>query len=160
MDIDFSVLNVSFSQKPLIIGGKAMEYYGLREAGNDIDIVICKEDFVKLALSHPHSLKNIWGDLGVVIGTFECWKTIQCLNYQELIQDVIQENDYAVLSLEKLLLQKVQVKNDPKSEKDVALIAKKINEINYKNFDQLLKENEQILNTITDYSFLEEVLPS
>lgn len=40
MNIDLSNLDFSFQARPLLIGGKAMEYYGLRQAGSDIDFVI------------------------------------------------------------------------------------------------------------------------
>jgi hypothetical protein len=39
MEINLSVLNYKFMNKPLLIGGKAMEYYGLRKAGLDINSV-------------------------------------------------------------------------------------------------------------------------
>ena len=36
MNIELGKLDYKFKYKPLIIGGKAMEYYGLRKAGVDI----------------------------------------------------------------------------------------------------------------------------
>ena len=40
LNIDLSKLNFAFRTRPLLIGGKAMEYYGLRKAGEDINFVI------------------------------------------------------------------------------------------------------------------------
>jgi hypothetical protein len=70
MTIDFSSLNFTFSKKPLLVGGKAMEYYGLRKAGVDIDIIITKEDFARLIKLYPTSLKDLWGDFGVAVYSF------------------------------------------------------------------------------------------
>ena len=44
MEIDLNILEYKFKHKPLLIGGKAMEYYGLRKAGLDIDLVINNSD--------------------------------------------------------------------------------------------------------------------
>jgi len=41
-----SARNLTFTRKPIIIGGKAMEFYGMRK-GADIDLVICNEDYQK-----------------------------------------------------------------------------------------------------------------
>lgn len=32
--------NLNFSTKPLLVGGMAMEYYGLRKSGADIDLIM------------------------------------------------------------------------------------------------------------------------
>ena len=41
-------LGYEFRSRPLLIGGKAMEYYGLRKAGDDIDFVLAAEDHREL----------------------------------------------------------------------------------------------------------------
>ena len=48
MEIDLKILEFNFLHKPLVIGGKAMEYYGLRKAVLDIDLVIHNEDHKNL----------------------------------------------------------------------------------------------------------------
>ena len=45
MDIDLGNLNYNFKKKQLLVGGKAMEFYGLRKAGEDIDFIVSKEDY-------------------------------------------------------------------------------------------------------------------
>ena len=42
-----------FRLKPLLIGGKAMEHYDLRRAGDDIDFVVSAEDYSALANLYP-----------------------------------------------------------------------------------------------------------
>ena len=49
LDIPLDTLAYPFREKPLLIGGKAMEYYGLRKAGDDIDLVISVADHTRLA---------------------------------------------------------------------------------------------------------------
>ncbi len=53
-------LKFKFSQKPLLIGGVAMEFYKLRKGGDDTDFVISRKDYRKLALKYPGSKKKIW----------------------------------------------------------------------------------------------------
>ena len=53
MIIDLSKLDFTFQTSPLLIGGKAMEYYGLRQAGNDIDFVITSADYQRLSQKYP-----------------------------------------------------------------------------------------------------------
>lgn len=43
------ISNLCFSNKPILVGGMAMEYYGLRKSGNDIDLVVSDEDYQTLA---------------------------------------------------------------------------------------------------------------
>ena len=39
-------LHYQFIDKPLIVGGLAMEYYGLRKHGDDVDFIITDRDGV------------------------------------------------------------------------------------------------------------------
>jgi hypothetical protein len=77
-EIALEKLEVAFTSKPILIGGQAMEYYGLRKSGQDIDFVVTPEDYEQLAHKYPDALKDIWGDLGVCVFEFEVWRTI-CL---------------------------------------------------------------------------------
>ena len=47
MNIKLEKLDYKFKYKPLLIGGKAMEYYGLRKAGVDISTPKPIEDTMK-----------------------------------------------------------------------------------------------------------------
>jgi hypothetical protein len=42
---EFNKNSLSFKKKPVLIGGMAKEYYGLRKTGMDIDLVISDEDY-------------------------------------------------------------------------------------------------------------------
>lgn len=108
-----------------------MEYYGLRE-GNDIDFVVSEEDYNALAKKHPDSKKELFGDLGLVIDDFEFWISICLFDYKKLNQDAVDQGEYLVISLEKLLLLKaLGMSKSEKYKKDLELIVKKILDIQY-----------------------------
>jgi hypothetical protein len=134
MDIDLSKLNFTFSAKPLLIGGMAMQYYGLRPAGADIDFVITVKDYERLAAQYPEFLKEIWGDLGVCVFEFEIWKSICLFGYKDLAQGAVEQEDYLVISLEKLLLLKAMGMKVEKYHHDLELIVERIAAQQYANF--------------------------
>lgn len=106
-DIIDQVLNLheydfNFKTKPLIIGGLAMEYYGLRKRGADIDLVITNEDYLNLSGKYPQNKKDIWGDLGVVVGSFEIWRSIALLDYNFYAEGSAEFDNYRVVSFDKL----------------------------------------------------------
>ncbi|HEY3341495.1 MAG TPA: hypothetical protein VGK81_05735 [Anaerolineae bacterium] len=126
MNIPLTKLNYTFRAKPLLIGGMAMEYYGLRKAGTDIDLVVIREDYTALAQSYPDRLKDLWGDLGVCPYEFEIWTSIMLFEYADLAMDAIDAGDYLVISLEKLLFLKTLGMQVEKYHNDMELIVKKI----------------------------------
>ncbi|MGC9779837.1 MAG: hypothetical protein HZR80_11390 [Candidatus Heimdallarchaeota archaeon] len=132
MELNLEKLNYKFIKKPLFVGGKAMEYYGLRKAGNDIDFIVMKDDYDQLAKKYPNNLKDIFGDKGVCIYDFEIWKTIRWHNYFDLNQNAIEEENYLIISLEKLLLLKALAMEIPKYYEDLELIVKKIQHLKEK----------------------------
>ena len=135
MDIDLTPLDFEFSSKPLLIGGKAKEYYGIRKSGADIDFVVTPEDYERLAAKYPNNLKDLYGDFGVIVHGFEIWKTICQFDYAYLSEKAIDIGLYTIISLEKLLfLTALGMKKD-KYQKDLALIVDKIFKIQYKDFD-------------------------
>lgn len=159
MNIDYSSLKFTFSKKPLLIGGKTMEYYDLRKAGNDIDFVVVKEDLVKLVKMYPNNLKDLWGDFGVVVDNFEIWKTIDYFNYDYLSEGSLEEENYLVISLEKLLLQRAMAMKKPKYFKDLELVVKKITDNQYSSFKEMKNENQQIISGLKKVSFIEKTGP-
>ena len=48
-----------FAMSPVILGGMAMKYYGLRKSGPESDFVISDVDYQTLASRHPEK-KDIW----------------------------------------------------------------------------------------------------
>lgn len=130
-DIKLAKLSYTFRTKPLLIGGKAMEYYGLRQSGEDIDFVITEHDYAQLVSLYPRHLKNLAGDLGLCIYEFEIWTSICLFNYGNLATNAIELEHYSVISLEKLLFLKTLAIENAKNERDVRLLIKKILDIQY-----------------------------
>lgn len=122
MNIDLTKLHFQFADKPLLIGGRAMQYYGIRETKNDIDFVASKRDHERLVQQYPDHLKDLFGDIGVVEFEFEIWNTICTFDYEHLKEHAIEEKDYLVASTEKLLFLKALAKDDEKNKKDLRLI--------------------------------------
>lgn len=131
LNIDLNKLKHTFHSKPLLVGGLAMEYYGLRKAGADIDFIITTGDYEALANLYPEHKKDLFGDLGVAVHEFELWKCILLFEYDFLSQGAIEEDEVKVISLEKLLFMKALAISEAKYEQDVRLIVKKIHNIQY-----------------------------
>ena len=104
---ELSKEQLGFNSKPILIGGMAMEYYGMRKSGADIDLVITDSDYQILSAKHPDSRKDLWGDLGVVVGKFEIWRSIALLDYDFYLKDAVDEGDVFVVSLDRLLFMRV-----------------------------------------------------
>jgi len=130
--------DMRFSKAPIVIGGMAMEYYGIRKAGADIDLIIHDSDYQLLAEKFPGKRKDIWGDLGIVIDPFEIWRSIMLFDYDFFSQGAISHDGILVMSLEKLLFSRVcasGIKSEQtksKYEVDLELIEKHYYEI-YRN---------------------------
>jgi|GEM_PF-961058 hypothetical protein len=157
MNLNFSKLNFTFSKKPLLIGGLAMEYFGLRKSGKDIDLVVCKEDIKKLVAKYPTKLKDLYGDFGVAVYEFEIWKTIRYFDYDYLAVDAIEEGNCLVISLDKLLIQKAIAMDTKKYFEDLKLIVKKITSDQAKKQRNIIDENNDMLSVIDNPRYVERV---
>jgi hypothetical protein len=119
------VMGLEFKHRPLLIGGGAMEHYGLREKGDDTEFVVSEEDYREAAAKNPEHRKDIFGDLGVVKEGFEVWQTILLFDYDFLSQGSVEEEGHRVISLKKLLFLKALGIKEPKYERDLRLIVEK-----------------------------------
>jgi hypothetical protein len=119
-------LEYTFTNKPLLIGGAAMEYYGLRKRGQDIDLVITKNDYLELEKLYPENKKDIFGDLGIIKDGYEAWRTIMMFDYHYLVDSAVEFNGLLMVSLEKLLFLKALGMSEEKYLADLRLIVKKI----------------------------------
>ena len=126
MEINLKILDYNFLHKPLIIGGKAMEYYGLRKAGLDIDLVIHTEDHNILKIKYPNNIKDLYGDIGICEYGFEIWNQICTFDYEYLKLNAIEETEYKIISLEKLLFLKALAIKIPKYNNDLKLVVELI----------------------------------
>lgn len=113
---------LSFQKKPLVIGGRAMEYYGIRKSGADVDLIITDEDYQRLAKQYPDKRKDLYGDLGVTIGEFEIWRSIAHLDYDFFCKDAVDEGEVLVISDDRLLWSRVCAMDVEKYRNDLVLM--------------------------------------
>jgi len=125
-----AVLDHKFDKPPIIIGGMAMEYYGIRKSGADIDLVIGDADYQGLAEKYPEKRKDIYGDFGVVIEPFEIWRSIALLDYDFFSKDAIDFGDIKMISIDRLLFSRVSAMDVQKYRDDLIMIK----EYFYNNF--------------------------
>jgi len=119
---EWHAASLRLEAKPLLIGGMAMEYYGIRKAGADIDLVVADADYQRLAAQSPASRKDLWGDLGVVLGKFEIWRSIALLDYDFYCKDAVNEGFVLVVSLDRLLFMRVIAMEVEKYRADLQLM--------------------------------------
>lgn len=111
-----------FSEKPILIGGTAMEYYGLRKAGKDMDWIITEDDYQRLAQQFPEHHKELCGDLGIEIGDFDMWRSFSLFDYSFFKQGSVETEYFRILSIDRLLWMKVCLMEIEKHRKDLDLI--------------------------------------
>ena len=114
--------NLHFSSKPILIGGRAMEYYDIRKSGKDIDFVITDKDYQKLAEEYPEKRKDLYGDLSVTINEFEIWRSIAHLDYDFFKKDAVDEGLFLVISIDRLLWTRVCAMDVEKYRNDLKLM--------------------------------------
>jgi len=160
MNLSKLVLNLKelkLKDKPILIGGGAMEYYGLRKSGHDLDIIISKRDKVRL-VKEGYKLNLFGGKTEKDIDS-----TINFKKGKDNIDLVItlNQNGYSyfknkskvikgypsllVISLNQLLLTKKlaeKYSNQKKHSRDVKLILNKVKELNQKT----IKKNNPKIN--------------
>jgi hypothetical protein len=93
----FASFSFPFLHKPLVIAGKAMEHYGLRLAGNDLDLVVHPEDFQQLHFQHPEGFfVNAAGDRGIKVDAFEFYLSQFGIEYHFLKENALEQKDHLV----------------------------------------------------------------
>ncbi|MDQ6984846.1 MAG: hypothetical protein Q9M91_03940 [Candidatus Dojkabacteria bacterium] len=119
--INLSKLDFKFKDKPLLVSGVAMMYHELRESDKDIDMILIRRDHLELSkklideadiLEEPHKsgfkeksqFSDLFGDHGILIYEFELWDSIMLFGYDELKDNALDEKDFLVISLEKLMM--------------------------------------------------------
>jgi hypothetical protein len=92
----FDTLGHTFLLKPLLVAGKAMEYYGLRP-GNDYDFLIPRDEFRSLRTTFPKEvITSTFGDGRIQIGDYTFYESQFGFSYFHLERDAIDRQDYLV----------------------------------------------------------------
>jgi len=132
MNIDLDKLNYKFINKPLLIGWKAKEFYGIRKSWEDIDFVISKEDHDNLVKIYPNNIKDLYWDIGICEFEFEIWNNICLFDYNFLKEKSIELDEFLIIGLEKLLFLTALAMKEEKYMNDLKLIVDKIIQEQYK----------------------------
>jgi hypothetical protein len=91
-----------FMHKPLVVAGQAMAYYGLRDGGDDIDLVVHPDDFELMRMVYS-SETGAYGDEFVRIGEFEIYNGFFGIDYTTLTRKAVEQQDRLIASLVCLL---------------------------------------------------------
>jgi hypothetical protein len=105
--INIQKLGYEFLDKPVIVGGLAMEYYGLRKRGADVDFIVTNRDYQRLKAQFPNNRKDVWGDFGLLIDGFELFRSIYKFDHAHYSQGAIELTNYKVINIDLLFRMKV-----------------------------------------------------
>lgn len=121
--VDIRKLGYEFLDKPVIVGGLAMEYYGLRKHGDDIDFIVTDRDYQRLKDKFPNNRKDVWGDFGILVNGFELFRSIYKFDHAHYSLGAIELTNYKIVSIEMLFRMKVfAIGVAEKHETDVKLL--------------------------------------
>ena len=105
--INIQKLGYEFLDKPVIVGGLAMEYYGLRKHGDDIDFIVTDRDYQRLKVQFPNNRKDVWGDFGILVNNFELFRSIYKFDHAHYALGAIELTNYKMISIDMLFRMKV-----------------------------------------------------
>jgi hypothetical protein len=121
--INIEKLGYEFLDKPVIFGGLAMEYYGLRKHGDDVDFLVTNCDYQRLKVQFPNNRKDIWGDFGIQVHGFEMFRSIYRLDHAHYSLGAIELQHYFVVSIDTLFRMKAFALGvAPKHDADLQLL--------------------------------------
>ena len=121
--IDIQRLGYAFLDKPVIVGGLAMEYYGLRKHGDDVDFIVTERDYQNLKVKFPNNRKDVWGDFGLLVDGFELFRSIYKFDHAHYSQGAIELTNYKIISIDMLFRMKVFAQGvAEKHDRDVQLL--------------------------------------
>lgn len=156
---EMSKLDYVFKKAPILIGGGAMEYYGMRTTGHDFDFIISREDATVLKQSYGlnHFGGKLCGPDGFCvdmdstftqIGGFEIDLAVTMFQYgyEYFVKNAVPLEEYLVVSREDLLLMKCLAASNPigwadlptgisKQRADMDLIIESIHKAKYGTFE-------------------------
>ena len=121
--INIQRLGFTFLDKPVIVGGLAMEYYGLRRHGDDIDFLVTDRDYQRLKRQFPDCRKDVWGDFGVLTRGFELFRSIYKFDHAHYARCALEFTNYWMIDIDTLFRMKVFALGvHPKHDRDVQLL--------------------------------------
>jgi len=140
--IDLNKLEISFFDKPIVVGGMAMEYYGMRKHGEDIDFIVSNRDYLQLEAKYRNFRKDMWGDFGIRVNEYELFRSMWKFDYQYFNIGAIEFNEYKIISIDMLFRMKVfAIDSEEKHKKDVELIKNYFMQFQNKEWNNYMNEN-------------------
>jgi len=118
-----------FSAKPILIGGAALAFHGVKPLDDDYDFIVSPKNFTQLQQVEDLKKLQMDDDLGLGIENFEFWLSIHGYQYDFWLEHAIDEEDFYVLSLEKLTFMTAMVADQPHYYQDLMLLINKIKSI-------------------------------
>lgn len=116
-------LGIVFDDKPILVGGAAMEYYGIRKRGDDYDFIVSARDYRKLEAKYRDRRKDMWGDFGVRVGEFELFRSMYKFDYSYFDSGSIELERVKVVSIDILFrMQVFAMGSGEKRKRDVELL--------------------------------------
>jgi len=140
--IDLNKLEISFFDKPIIVGGMAMEYYGMRKHGEDIDFIVSNRDYLQLEKKYRNFRKDMWGDFGIRVNEYELFRSMWKFDYKYFNNGAIEFNEYKIISIDMLFRMKVFAMNsEEKHKNDIELIKNYFMQFQNKEWNNYMNEN-------------------
>jgi hypothetical protein len=152
--INLEQLEITFDDKPIIVGGMAMEYYGIRKHGDDIDFIVSNNDYSKLETRYRNCRKDMWGDFGIRVNEYEMFRSMWKFDYNYFNNGSIEFDQYKIVSLDMLFRMKVfALDAEDKHKKDVELLKEYFmkfqnhewNDYMNRNIDRYLKAEKGLI---------------
>lgn len=121
--IDLTKLEIAFADKPILVGGAAMEYYGIRKRGDDYDFIVSSRDYRKLEAKHRDCRKDMWGDFGIRTGEYELFRSMYKFDYPYFDSGSTELERIKVVSIDILFrMQVFAMESGEKRKRDVELL--------------------------------------
>jgi hypothetical protein len=140
--IDLQKLDITFNDKPIIVGGMAMEYYGIRKHGDDIDFIVSNCDYKNLETRYRDCRKDMWGDFGVKVNEYELFRSMWKFDYQYFNNGAIEFDQYKIISIDMLFRMKVFAMDaEEKHKKDVDLLKEYFMQYQVKEYVDFMEKN-------------------
>jgi len=118
-------LGIEFHDKPILVGGMALEYYGIRKHGDDFDFIISKIDYNNLETKNRNCRKDMWGDFGIRVNEYELFRSMWKFDYSYYDINTIEFEKIKIISIDMLFRMKVfALGYDEKHKNDIELMKK------------------------------------
>jgi hypothetical protein len=141
--IQLNELEIEFDDKPILVGGMALEYYGIRKHGDDFDFIISNRDYKKLENKYRDFRKDMWGDFGIRKNEYELFRSMYKFDYPYFNNEAIEKTNLKIVSIDMLFRMKVFAMNaEKKHNDDVELMMKYFEK--YQNQDYLEYMNKNV----------------